>query len=493
MEKNNLDNLFRDNLKDFKEAPDDNVWNEIEASLDKKRKKRIIPIWWKLGGVAALVAVLFYVVNPFNTNGGTEKIIITDTQNATSVDDNNDSDEDVIPSVTDENTIETTEITSASDEKSDPSLINTEKSLSTKSNKNSPLVTNKSNNRERQILVAENEISTSKKEKGNESTLPINQQEVVIDSKNKTVADQSDKKSSLESSEINRKNLVEPDKKNTVAEAVVEKDEKKKSIYDAIAEQNKEEEKFVTEKSESRWAMGPSVAPVYFDAQGQGSPIHSNFASNTKSGNVNLSYGLQVSYGVSKKLSIRTGVHKVDFGYDTNDVVFSSSLQASTNDLIDNINYSQASRNLVVESKSRTETALSDNSTSSEFNAASASLEGRMVQQMGYLEVPFELNYALVDKKLGINVIGGVSSLFLIDNSVSLESEGLVTEMGQANNLNDVNFSTNIGLGFNYEFSQKVQLNLEPVFKYQLNTFSETAGQFRPYTIGVYSGISFKF
>jgi len=493
MEKNNLDNLFRDNLKDFKEAPDDNVWNEIEASLDKKRKKRIIPIWWKLGGVAALVAVLFYVVNPFNTDGGTEKIIITDTQNATTVDDNNDSDEDVIPSVTDENTIETTEITSASDEKSDPSLINTEKSLSTKSNKNSPLVTNKSNNREQQVLVAENETSTSKKEKINESTLPINQQEVVIDSKNKTVADNSDKTISLESSQINRKNLVEPDKKNTVAEAVVEKDEKKKSIYDAIAEQNKEEEKFVTEKSESRWAMGPSVAPVYFDAQGQGSPIHSNFASNTKSGNVNLSYGLQVSYGVSKKLSIRTGVHKVDFGYDTNDVVFSSSLQASTNDLIDNINYSQASRNLVVESKSRTETTLSDNSTSSEFNAASASLEGRMVQQMGYLEVPFELNYALVDKKLGINVIGGVSSLFLIDNSVSLESEGLVTEMGQANNLNDVNFSTNIGLGFNYEFSQKVQLNLEPVFKYQLNTFSETAGQFRPYTIGVYSGISFKF
>ena len=116
-----------------------------------------------------------------------------------------------------------------------------------------------------------------------------------------------------------------------------------------------------------------------------------------------------------------------------------------------------------------------------------------MVQQMGYLEVPFELNYALIDKKLGVNVIGGVSSLFLIDNSVSLESEGLVTEMGQANNVNDVNFSTNIGLGFNYKFSQKIQLNLEPVFKYQLNTFSDTAGRFRPYTIGVYSGVSFKF
>ncbi len=116
-----------------------------------------------------------------------------------------------------------------------------------------------------------------------------------------------------------------------------------------------------------------------------------------------------------------------------------------------------------------------------------------MAQQFGYLEIPLELNYTLVDSKFGINLIGGLSSLFLVDNSVTLTSGELITEMGEANNLNNVNFSTNIGFGVNYKFSPKIQLNIEPVFKYQLNTFSDTAGDFQPFTIGVYSGLSFKF
>jgi hypothetical protein len=80
-----------------------------------------------------------------------------------------------------------------------------------------------------------------------------------------------------------------------------------------------------------------------------------------------------------------------------------------------------------------------------------------------------------------------------VDNAVLLESNELVTEMGEANNVNNFNFSANFGMGFNYEIAPKFQINLEPVFKYQLNTFTNTAGSFRPYSIGVYSGLRFKF
>jgi hypothetical protein len=90
-------------------------------------------------------------------------------------------------------------------------------------------------------------------------------------------------------------------------------------------------------------------------------------------------------------------------------------------------------------------------------------------------------------------LIGGLSSLFLIDNSVTLESGGTATEMGEANNLNPLNFSTNLGFGLEYEISPRIQLNLEPVFKYQLNTFSDSAGDFNPYSIGIYSGLNFRF
>ena len=98
-----------------------------------------------------------------------------------------------------------------------------------------------------------------------------------------------------------------------------------------------------------------------------------------------------------------------------------------------------------------------------------------------------------MDKRFGVDLIGGVSSLFLVDNTVLLESNELITEVGEANNINSTNFSANFGMGLNYKFSPKIQINVEPVFKYQLNTFSNVSGNFRPYSIGVYSGFSFRF
>ena len=65
MGKKNLEQLFKDTFQDFQEVPDEKVWKSIEASLDKKKqRKRVIPIWWQLGGIAAALAILFLVINP---------------------------------------------------------------------------------------------------------------------------------------------------------------------------------------------------------------------------------------------------------------------------------------------------------------------------------------------------------------------------------------------------------------------------------------------
>ena len=270
----------------------------------------------------------------------------------------------------------------------------------------------------------------------------------------------------------------------------------------AEAEQNKalnellagsdEEPELQQEDSEGKWAIGPSIAPVYFNGLGDGSPIDQAFVTNEKSGSFNLSYGLQVSYQVNKRLQLRSGLHKVDYGYNTNDIVFSSSLQASSSAQMKNVDYSPTSEYLVVNSQnsvpSKAETGIRN-----EIAARNTSRAGTMVQEFGYLEVPLELNYALVDRTLGVNLISGISSLFLVDNAVSLESDSGTTEVGEANNLNEVNFSANFGLGVEYKVSDKIKLQLEPLLKYQLNTFSNTAGDFRPYSIGIYSGIRYKF
>jgi len=257
-----------------------------------------------------------------------------------------------------------------------------------------------------------------------------------------------------------------------------------------VIEKKEVEKKAIAENTGGRWSVGPSVAPVYFNAIGEGSPVHSNFSANSKTGNVDISYGLNVAYEINKKLSIRTGLHRVNYGYDTNEIAFSSSLNASTNEEIENISYNAMARGLVVQSKA---TSTPNPTANADVIARTPQFDGQMVQQFGYMEIPLELNYALIDKRFGVNLIGGMSSLFLVENAVLLETDGLVTEMGEANNVNDVNFSTNIGLGLNYKFSEKIRANLEPVFKYQLNTFSNIAGDFRPFSVGVYSGLSFKF
>jgi hypothetical protein len=263
----------------------------------------------------------------------------------------------------------------------------------------------------------------------------------------------------------------------------------KKSIFEELESQ---EAIAANGDTEEKWSIGPSLAPVYFNSFGEGSPISSNFLNNSKSGTVNMSYGLQVSYRLSGKLSLRSGIHRVDYGYNTDDVGFTASPSAGPNSLIRTISYSENSKNLVVHS-TVSGTQLPQEQTATDVSAPSAAREGEMLQEFGYLEIPVEMEYNLLDRKLGINLIGGVSSLFLVENSVSLQSGEEVTEIGEATNMNSLNFSTNLGLGFYYRLNTRFEINLQPMFKYQLNTFTETSGNFRPYSIGVYSGLNFRF
>jgi len=250
--------------------------------------------------------------------------------------------------------------------------------------------------------------------------------------------------------------------------------------------QNEKEKLLVAETKLNRWQITSSVAPIYFSSTANGgSPIDARFAGNEKTYENNMSFGVGVNYAVNKKISIRTGVNKFTLGYNTNDVAFFAGLQ------------SQGLKNV---------TAPGNNSHIEVVNrgVAAAGLlpfedgiqnsnDGYISQKMGYVEVPMEMSYKLVDKKFGITVIGGLSTLFLSENKVNVISSSMSASLGEASNLNDIHFSSNIGLGFKYSFWKSFEVNFEPMFKYQLNTFTNDVGNFKPYFIGLYSGLSFQF
>ena len=506
MNKKDLDKLFQEKLKDLHQMPDDKVWRSIEHSLDQRKKtRRVVPIWWKLGGAAAILAIALMVFGPFGTGESPESSVTgvenPDTpaqkQDEIRTEDKLFKDDSIKESVVSspENEIPDSGLTKK--DVQDPAAVETR-------------IAEKSDDAQKPgalgepvISIPDSEVARVKEDKnqvaGDEIRFekPVAEQTVIAQSENKGREEELMK----DATEKDRdKEFLQSQENETYEEAVVqvapeetkdetEEESEKRSIFEEIERQ--EEETLLAEAQQSKWSVGAVVAPVYFGAVGEGSPIHSNFVSNNKSGNVNLSYGLAVGYKLSDKLSVRSGLNKVDYGYDTNDISFSSSLVASTSTQITNINYTNTSRTLVVESNNLPETT--QEFAANDIVAQSPSRNGTMIQEFGYLEVPMELNYAILDRKLNINLIGGISSLFLVDNTVILESSGTSTEMGEANNLNDVNFSTNVGLGINYEFTDKVRIHLEPVFKYQLNTFSEVEGSFQPYTMGIYTGMSYKF
>jgi hypothetical protein len=540
MSKKKLDELFQDKFLGFKEVPDDRVWASIEASLNKKKKKRILPLWWSLGGIAAALVVGLLIFNPFNQEGNTDQNITdieqkeTDTiktsDDATKELDLNSHSEDSIEFATDTESHSVSEqpevqVATTTDSKDDSLKGSRNQGQKNKtipgvkwSKENEAIVHSPQTSKDKREkykdinkanLKSEIDVADTKEavQQSSEKSLPAQNlkgnKKIVKDSNETAVAtnNSDSKQNKAVENELPNANITGQigSEKTETQVALNEKEQKrdsilstnKKSIFDEIEIQKVEA---IAETPTKKWSAGPSVAPVYFNAIGEGSSVHSIFVPNAKSGNINMSYGVSVGYELSSKLSVRTGIHKVDFGYDTNDIAFSSSPLATTNGQIDNINYRATSKNLVVSSKPGGSAREQAPTNSIDFSSSqNIEREGFMTQQMGYLEIPLELNYALLDNKFGLNVIGGVSSLFLVDNSVALTSGNLTTEMGEANNVNDLNFSANFGLGVNYKFSRNIHLNIEPVFKYQLNTFSETDGTFNPYTVGVYSGLSFRF
>lgn len=254
----------------------------------------------------------------------------------------------------------------------------------------------------------------------------------------------------------------------TSAEEEVASPEEKAVAEETDPVQNKIEEGLVVaevenQKLEKRFSVTTRVAPVFFDNFGKGNPLDSKFAQNNAAGEVSVSYGMNMAYQISDKVKVRSGVSKVDLAYHTTEVSFND--------------YASAAGTKAKETMG---------------TMIASPVKGELTQSLGFIEVPLEVEYALLEKKIGINLIGGASALFLNRNEISLDSGNFSDELGSAKNLNNLSFSTNIGMGFNYGFSENFGINIEPILKLQLNTFKDVEG-LNPFYFGIYSGLSYKF
>ncbi|MEN3323862.1 hypothetical protein VP395_08995 [Mariniflexile soesokkakense] len=490
-DKKHIDRLFQEHFKDFEATPSDAVWKNIETELiQDKKKRRIIPIWWRYAGVAALLALLLtiggtYFFNEENTTP--TKVVDTEDSQTRSSNPSNDTKVAVENDNAAQKSLEadfqnTTKVTSNTTEAyQESSKANASYSSNkNESNQQTVLATNKKSSLKNSLTSSKNDaVASNSEEKNNTNNIA----KILNNSQNKEDVIQNNKP--LITTEKAKKLISNTSKeKSTIAKA--ENKEKNSLTIEEALDSNKD---VIENKNNSnKWRITPNAAPVYFNSLGEGSSIDPQFNSNSKTGEVNMSYGISASYVINDKIKVRSGVNKVNLGYNTNNVIIYQSVGISSSSrALENINASAnstATDNISIISGENLSAAPGG------FETTNTSIN----QALGYIEVPLEIQYALVNSKLGINVIGGFSSFFLSNNKIYSEAEtGTRTFLGEANNINKVSYSANFGVGFNYQVSKKIDFNLEPMFKYQINTFNNTSGNFTPFFIGVYTGFAIKF
>jgi hypothetical protein len=522
-EKKNIDRLFQEKFKDFEVVPNDAVWNRINESLpNKKKKRRVIPLWWQIGGIAAAIAILLTIgVSVFTNYDNKNSIVPFVNSDANNTEKNTVEDEVKRSTTPKQNKLKTgfddIELVDSNNDQ-DPTLEN-QKDDSTNANDEAKGVTTTKGYQENKNTVVKNHKSEEKLELSKKSNLLINKSDTSSNAKvaDNTVVNSSatanentnqlDTDSQLKSaikdskakvaelssaitlnSESSATETTKPEK--TTTEPLIAENQNKQSIEDAIAE-HKDTDLIIEEEEDkqNRWSIAPNVAPVYYSSLGEGSSLNSQFNENSKGGDINMSYGITGSYAISKKLKVRAGINRVDLNQTTSDVFAFTGAEIAargTEAAFGNISFKNGTQHVSLMSSNM----MNRSSVPESFNTKIA---GDIDQQFGFIEVPLELEYRVLDTKFGVNIIGGFSTFFLNQNEIYADINGVSTFIGEANNINDTSFSANFGLGMDYSLSKQWNINLEPTFKYQINTFNNTSGDFRPFFVGVYTGLSFKF
>jgi len=231
------------------------------------------------------------------------------------------------------------------------------------------------------------------------------------------------------------------------------------------------------EITESKFTVATIFAPIYFNSFGTGSGADSQFNNNQTSGSSSYSYGVKLAYQLNSKFSVQSGISLINLGQTTNDIYITPGVAV--------VSFSNIS-NIPVLGKTDPNASKESIDLANENGAS-------LNQVFGYIEIPVEIKYNVTDGKIGVNLVGGFSTLLLNKDEVFVETNSFSQSLGNSNNLRSLNFSGNFGIDVDYSIYKDLFINVSPMLKVQTNTFSKNSGSIQSYYLGVYTGLNYKF
>jgi len=468
----NLDELFRDKLLNYEQEPPAYLLENILSGVAGARRKRKL-IFWRVAGVAAALVLAFVAGWQLNNRDLQEmkQPVIVGQSSA--------------PEKPSETKIQ--EKQGAPDGQTTPASLqvasNEANSLNRNNNSNSIARSSKS---ETIALVAESTPVAS----SNESLLmkPLESFYRLIKSDTKNLNTLQEKKTRDNSS-----GLIE----KTIDQQIMEQNKQ------MIAVENKSNEK-------ARWLVGAQVSPEYNVSRGRQSQTYANNMLRSSSSNqVDLGGGISVEYKKGKRWSLQSGVYYSGMGQKSGnssysiskDYLFASADRGAeyfnTNVSIDATNNKMmmnSTAGVIEFSGVPSGIVLGANLEDKSLASAAVVSDAHFVQSFEYIEIPLYLRYTILDSRFDVEMVGGFSSNVLIGNNTYMESSNGKSLVGSTKDMESLNYSGTLGLGFKYGLSKRIYLNVEPRIKYYLNSLnSNSSVTYKPYTIGVFTGLSYEF
>jgi hypothetical protein len=434
----NIDLLFRNGLKDFEVLPPADVWNDISASNNKKERPLM---FFRI----AAVAVVLMSVGFFTYRLGRETNAVPGSVLAFNV-------KKAAPVISNEKTVKKTAtpkvITNISSSLSSPSSISSDKT------------------------EYMHPISVEEKPVNIGSVIPL----------------AAEKNLTLTKTESGEKSFLNPF--NSSGSKIL-------NVRYADLQYMPDD------KLMDRWSIAAMASPTYYSQFSTGNDAFSKQLMESEQPLVSYSGGVAFSYKISKRFTIQSGLYYSSLGQKMEGINSFAGFKQFDN--------TKGGNNFEVPTTSGTITAsnpdvfLNSNAsnrvvtpfTSNVFDPNKASLpfiNSSLTQSFSYLELPVIVKYKIIDKTIGINIIGGLAYNLLVHNSVYTTIDGGKYPIGDTKGLNPLTLSSSLGMGMEYNLSEKLSLNLEPTFRYYLNPFSVNTTSFvHPYSFGIFSGVSYKF
>jgi len=253
-----------------------------------------------------------------------------------------------------------------------------------------------------------------------------------------------------------------------------------------------------------RWSVGAFMSPTYFSKLGTGSTDQEKALASSENTIVSYAGGMSFGVKVNKRLSLQMGILYNTMNQEIDEVrSYSGFMKFYSMKGTDNFEVATSTGTIISRNNDiflanlNTGKKVSSLFSSDIFDPNKAGLtylNNTVYQSFNYLEVPLFVRYKLIDRTLGMNLVGGFSYNKLMSNSAYAVSGENKYYIGETDGLNPFVLSSSFGLGMEYSLSKNFSINLEPTFKYFLTPMSaQTGTSMHPYTFGIFSGVSWKF